>query len=158
VDVPEADAPLIARGAPAALRVESLPHQTFDGTVIRYADAFDPATRTMRTEVDLPNRSGQLRPRMFGDLTITLVDHPHALTLRESQVRRDNAGWSVYLVQQRRVIKRRVVTGIVSDGLVEIVSGVAPDDRVVASGENLSNGAPVRVAASAAEPVSGAPR
>jgi len=158
VDVPEADAPLIARGAPAALRVESLPHQTFDGTVIRYADAFDPATRTMRTEVDLPNRSGQLRPRMFGDLTITLVDHPHALTLRESQVRRDNAGWSVYLVQQRRVIKRRVVTGIVSDGLVEIVSGVAPDDRVVASGENLFNGTPVRVVASAGEPASGAPR
>jgi RND family efflux transporter MFP subunit len=158
VDVPEPDAPSIARGAFAALRLESLPRQTFDGNVIRYADALDPATRTMRTEVDLPNRTGQLRPGMFGDLTITLEDHPHALTLRESQVRKDDAGSFVYLVQQRRVIKRRVVTGITSDGLVEIASGLGPDDRVVTSGENLSDGTPVRVVASAAEPVSGAAR
>jgi RND family efflux transporter MFP subunit len=158
VDVPEPDAPLIARGAPAALQVESLPHQTFDGNVTRYADALDPSTRTMRTEVDLTNRSGQLRPGMFGDLTITLEDHPHALTLRESQVRKDNTGSFVYLVQQRRVIKRTLVTGIVSDGLVEIVSGLGQEDQVVTSGENLSNGEPVRVVAGGTEPVSGAPR
>lgn len=87
VDVPEPDAPFISRGQTAVLRVGSLPRHAFKGSVTRYAEALDPATRTMRTEVDLSNPEKTLHPGMFGDLTIRIIDHADALTLPNDMIR-----------------------------------------------------------------------
>jgi len=62
VNVPEAYAPSIHTGLGAYLELTQYPGQKFQGKVVRTANAIDLSTRTLLTEVDVPNASGQLLP------------------------------------------------------------------------------------------------
>ena len=64
VDVPEIDAPSVHRGnLKATIELPSLPGRRFSGSVARTANAIDPTTRTLRTEIDVPNPKGELASR-----------------------------------------------------------------------------------------------
>jgi RND family efflux transporter MFP subunit len=62
VSVPQAYAPAMKVGVKAQVTLQEFPGQKFIGTVVRTADAIDPATRTLNTEVDVPNKDGKLLP------------------------------------------------------------------------------------------------
>src|SRR5216110_1341441 len=62
VSVPEAYAPSIRAGLGAYLELTQYPGQKFEGKVVRTAESIDPGTRTLLTEVDVPNRNGALLP------------------------------------------------------------------------------------------------
>src|ERR1700677_3398306 len=66
VSVPQAYAPNIKAGMKANVTLQEFPGQKFVGTVVRTADAIDPATRTLNTEVDVPNKHGKLLSGSFG--------------------------------------------------------------------------------------------
>src|SRR5262245_46860226 len=68
VNIPQSDASLIKRGLPAYIELREFPGQKFSGTVVRTADAIDPATRTMLTEVDVPNHEGRLLPGAYAQV------------------------------------------------------------------------------------------
>src|SRR6266849_6850089 len=68
VDVPEIYAPSVRQGVSATIELPSFPGQHFAGTVARSADAIDPATRTLRTEIDVPNRDGKLFPGSYAQV------------------------------------------------------------------------------------------
>jgi len=55
-------------GMKATVTLQEFPGQKFMGTVARTADAIDPATRTLNTEVDVPNKDGKLLPGSFGQV------------------------------------------------------------------------------------------
>jgi RND family efflux transporter MFP subunit len=152
VDVPEPDAPLITIGEPAALRVGALPQHAFKGSVTRYAGALDPATRTMRTEVDLVNYDGMLRPGTYGDLTIHAVDRRDALTVPGGAIHHDDQGAFVYVLDSGRALRRTVETGVTSGDFVEITRGIDDHTRVIGeSSAELSSGALLRLSTAARE-------
>ncbi len=68
IDVPEIYAASVHRGVTAQIELTSLPGQRFSGNVARTADAIDPATRTLRTEIDFPNRDGKLYPGSYAQV------------------------------------------------------------------------------------------
>ncbi len=68
VSVPQAYAPAIKVGMKAVVTLQEFPEQKFLGTVARTADAIDPNTRTLYTEVDVPNQDGKLLPGSFGEV------------------------------------------------------------------------------------------
>ena len=68
VDVPEIYAPAVRAGLTATIELPSFPGQRFSGKVARTADAIDPATRTLRTEIDVPNRDGKLFPGSYAQV------------------------------------------------------------------------------------------
>ncbi|PYV55369.1 MAG: efflux transporter periplasmic adaptor subunit [Acidobacteria bacterium] len=68
VDVPEINAASIHRGLAAEIELPAVPGQHFSGNVARTADAIDPATRTLRTEIDVPNRDGKLYPGSYAQV------------------------------------------------------------------------------------------
>jgi multidrug resistance efflux pump len=73
VDVPEREAPFIARGNKAVVRVKSLGKQgEFTAAVTRTSYALNPRNRTLRVEIDIPNSTGWLRPGMYATATISL--------------------------------------------------------------------------------------
>jgi len=80
-DIPEAEASLVRLGQTATLLVNAARGQQLNGKVIRFADALDSGTRTMRTEVELDGPAMILRPGTFGSVTILLGDVPDALLL-----------------------------------------------------------------------------
>lgn len=77
-DVPEAQVAGISIGGEADVKLYGLAGQVLKGKVTRLANAIDPASRTMRTEIDLPNPSGLLRSGMYAQVTIKLQPPPVA--------------------------------------------------------------------------------
>jgi RND family efflux transporter MFP subunit len=146
VDVPEPSAPYVDRGEPATLEVSGIPGRKFHGNITRYADALDPATRTMRTEVDLPNADASLRPGMYGNLTITLENRADALSLPRSAVHLDDRGTFVYVLHDGKAVERRVHPGLESDQRVEIMDGLNDGVQVITTTPDLKDGTPVVVA------------
>jgi multidrug resistance efflux pump len=75
-DVPENHAAEVISGAEADVKVLALAGQVMKGKITRISNAIDPASRTMRVEIDLPNADGALRPGMFAQVTIKLQGAP----------------------------------------------------------------------------------
>ncbi len=146
-DVPEPEVAFVDREDRAELEVAALPGRRFTGHITRFAGALDPASRTMRTEVDFPNSDAPLRPGMFGTLTIALETHPEALTVSETAVRREKVRALVYVLDGDHAVERVVKTGFAADGHVEIVEGLEESEAVITSGlTSVSDGARVRLA------------
>ena len=91
VDVPDPDVPFTHAGAQAEVLVDSLPHHTFPGKVARTALAEDYNSRTMRTEIDLPNPIELLSDGMFGSVTIHLGANAKALTIPTAHIGKGGA-------------------------------------------------------------------
>ena len=62
MNVPEVDSPSIHKRVKVSIEVAELFGERFTGSVVRTAEAIDPATRTLNTEMDVPNPKGQLLP------------------------------------------------------------------------------------------------
>ncbi|MBI3073296.1 MAG: efflux RND transporter periplasmic adaptor subunit [Deltaproteobacteria bacterium] len=145
VDVAEADVPAIRLAMPVSLSVRADPGRVIKGAVSRTASALDPATRTMRVEIDLPNHERRLVVGMDLLATIDLGERPSALTLPAEAVRRDSRGTYVWLIGDGRAVRRDVGVGIDTGPRLEIRTGLRAGDAVVLWGHALlEEGQPVR--------------
>jgi RND family efflux transporter MFP subunit len=131
--VPEADVPWVREGAVATLNVAAIAGRGFTGKVSRIAGSVDESTRTMLVEVDLPNSTGELRPGMYGELTLVLEHKDNALVLPARVVRHDEQGHAfVYTVTSDNVVhKTAVVTGMDTGAEIEILSPLEGGERIV---------------------------
>lgn len=77
-EIPELEAPLVNVGDRVFIRVQTLGGEEIEGKVTRTAWVLDPSSRTLRTEIHLPNPSGRLRPGMYATVRIMLEDGPPA--------------------------------------------------------------------------------
>jgi RND family efflux transporter MFP subunit len=119
VDVPETDSVWISDGLKAGLRVAALPGRDFDGTVTRSGFALDTKTRTLRTEIDIPNPKGELRPGMYAYATIH-VEHPQTWTLPATAVIVQGEQAYCFRVENGKAVKTPVQVGLRDAGLVEV--------------------------------------
>jgi RND family efflux transporter MFP subunit len=102
------------------------------GKIARYADSLQMSTRTMDTEVDVPNPDGSLVPGMYAEVHLHLADHPAALSVPIDAV--DGLGTSVqqaYVVRDGIVHLVAVTVGLQTANRVEILSGLRNGDKVV---------------------------
>ncbi|MEZ2346687.1 efflux RND transporter periplasmic adaptor subunit [Terriglobus sp. RCC_193] len=102
------------------------------GKVTRYADSVQTATRTMDTEVDVPNPDGALVPGMYAEVHLHLANHPAALSVPLDAV--DGLGTSVqqaYVVRDGIVHLVTVQVGLQTANRVEILSGLDKGDKVI---------------------------
>lgn len=134
VAVPEREVAAIERGRPATLVVNGLPAQRFNGEVSRSAGALDPATRTMRVEVDVPNPQGALKAGMYGSLTLDLDERAEALTVPATAIVTEKDRRFVFVVRDRTAHKLPVTTGADDAIRVEVTGGLDAGDAVVVSG------------------------
>src|SRR5271167_2888188 len=81
VSVPQNYAPAIKNGMEAWVTLQEIPGQKFKGTVARTAESIDPMTRTLLTEVDVPNKDGQLLPGSFGEVHFRVGINAQKLTI-----------------------------------------------------------------------------
>src|SRR6267142_1482254 len=72
VNVPESAAPAIRSGLPAHLELTQFPGRKFQGKVVRTAEAIDPTSRTLLTEVDVPNKTGELLPGGYAQVHLAV--------------------------------------------------------------------------------------
>ena len=133
--VPESDVPYIQVGGDVHVKVNATGH-TFTGKIIRFSRSLDTNTRTMLTEVDVPNHDLSLNPGMYAETTIQLLQKNDALILPAQAVVQSSEQPYVLVVDAtNHVQKRNVTLGIQTSNRVEITGGVQTGDNVIASGQ-----------------------
>lgn len=154
--VPETMLAAVQPGLAIEARAAAFPGETFRGTVATVDPLVDPVTRSVMVRAILPNPDLRLRPGML--MTVELKSRPReALAVPESAVVGEGARSFVYRLDDDNVARRQpVTTGLRRDGQVEIVSGLAAGDRIVAEGTvKVRDGATVRPAARPGAPPAG---
>jgi len=145
-DVYEVDLPRIRKGAPVTIKVVAYPDEAFQGTVDWISGAFDPASRTAKVRCTLPNPGHALRPEMYASVSIA-VDTRRALAVPRTAVLRLNDETVVFVekgaVGGGQIAFERRVVSVNDEGtgdFLQVVRGVAPNDKVVTSGAILLSG------------------
>jgi RND family efflux transporter MFP subunit len=149
INVPQAYSPAIKNGMPAYITLSEMPGQKFKGTVTRTAEAIDPATRTLLTEVDVPNKDGRLLRGSFGEVHFNPKIDVAKLTVPVNAMLFRQEGPRVAVVgPDNKVHLRPITIGRDYGATLEVLGGVSPDERVIVNpADSLDDGQTVRVAA-----------
>ncbi len=129
--VPEADVPKVRLGQSVQVKVRAL-DRTFEGKVTRFADSVNMATRTMDTQIDVPNPSLILIPGMYAEAVLTLERHPHVLSIPIEALNIQGSVTSAYVVRpDGKIAICPITVGIETADRAEVLSGLNENDLVV---------------------------
>jgi RND family efflux transporter MFP subunit len=149
VSVPQSYATSMKVGVKAVVTLQEFPGQKFTGTVVRTADAIDMSTRTLNTEVDVPNKDGKLLPGSFGQVHFAVGNSVPRITIPvNAMLFRAEGPQAAVVGQDNKVQLRTIAIGRDFGNTIEIVGGLEPSDRIIINpSDSLENGQQVRVAA-----------
>ena len=131
VYVPQDDAFGVKPGVEAVIRVPAMPNLTFHGKVTRIADALQPGTRTLLTEVDVPNPDGALQPGVYCTVELKIPRQSPALIVPASAIIFNQNGMQVAVVENGVARLRKIAITADYGTDVEVNDGVKNGDRVI---------------------------
>ena len=145
VNVPEGYSNDMRIGLPAELHIAEFPNRIFTGKVAHTAGAIDPASRTLLTEVQVPNPKGELFPGSYAEVTFKITSAEPPLVVPSNTLIFRSAGPQVAVVDSRHMARLRNVTvGRDFGTSLEILSGLQPNDLVILNPpDSLADGAEV---------------
>jgi Cu(I)/Ag(I) efflux system membrane fusion protein len=137
IPVPERAVADIREGQILAVSVSAI-KKTFNGKIVRFSDEIDTGTRTMHTEVNVPNPTFELVPGMYASVQIPLHGVNNALTVPVQAVQAGGNGQGAVLVvnASNRIEKRSVALGLETATDAEILSGLKEGEMVVFGQQN----------------------
>jgi RND family efflux transporter MFP subunit len=133
IPVPETYVAYIRIGDEVSVRVSAL-NKNFPGKVARFASEVHDATRTMHTEVNVPNPTGELIPGVYAEATLTLNSKGNALTIPVQAIDREGDHTAVFLVDSsNRIQICPIALGIEdnSENYAEVLSGLNEGEEIV---------------------------
>lgn len=136
-DIYQSDLPGMALGAPVALTVSAVPDMTFTGRVSFIAPVLDPATRTVKVRMDVPNADQMLKPGMFAVARLTF-DLGEQLAIPDTAVMR--TGEHTYAFRDDadgRLVPTEIAVGDHCGDWFAVRAGLSEGDRVVTSANFL---------------------
>jgi RND family efflux transporter MFP subunit len=132
VSVPQSFGPSIHTGAKACLTLAELTGRNFCGTVVRTANAIDPSTRTLLTEVDVPNPSGTLLPGAYAQVHFDVRLSGQRLSLPiNALLFRPEGTLAAVVGEDSRLVMKPITIGRDFGNAVEVLEGIEQADRVV---------------------------
>jgi Cu(I)/Ag(I) efflux system membrane fusion protein len=138
VDVFEHQLAWVAPGMKAQISVPAYPGRTWEGVVDYLYPDLDPKTRTLRVRLVFPNPQRELKPNMFADVAIDAGSTKDVLKIpRDALIVTGERQSVVKALGEGRFQPVDVVTGMQTDGQVEILSGLNEGDEIVVSGQFL---------------------
>ena len=151
--VPQAYAPFIKVGAKTAVTLQEFPGQKFVATVARTAEAIDPTTRTLLTEVDVPNKDGRLLPGSFGEVHFSVGSGVNKVTVPVNAMLFRSEGPRVAVIGSDNKVRLRPINiGRDYGATLEILGGVSPSEQIVVNpSDSLEDGQQVKVAQTSPE-------
>jgi RND family efflux transporter MFP subunit len=129
--VPQDAAFGVSPGVEAVVRVPEIPGRTFPGTVTRIADALQPGTRTLLTEIDVPNPDGVLTPGIYCTVELQVPRKTPSLIVPAGAIIFNRHGLQVALVENGVAHIRKVDIARDLGTEVEVRDGVKDGDEVV---------------------------
>ena len=146
--VPQAYAPYIRVGTSSTVTLQELPGQKFPAKVARTAEAIDPTTRTLLTEVDVPNKDGRLLPGSLGQVHFAVGSNVDKVTVPINALIFRSAGAQGAVVgSDSKVQLRNISIGRDYGNSLEILGGVSAGEQVVINPpDSLEEGQQVQIA------------
>jgi|tagenome__1003787_1003787.scaffolds.fasta_scaffold20946828_2 RND family efflux transporter MFP subunit len=147
ISVPEAYASAVRPGTGAFLELTQYPGQRFEGKVERTADAIDLATRTLNTEVDMPNKNGQLLPGGYAQVHLQVKVTGERLQVPVNALLFRSEGLRVVVVDdQHKTHLQPLTIGRDYGTTLEVLQGLKASDWIVINpGDSLEDGIAVNV-------------
>jgi len=147
--VPQAYAPYINVGAATYITLQELPGEKFRARIARTAEAIDPNTRTLLTEVDVPNKDGRLLPGSFGEVHFSVGSNVDKVTVPVNAMLFRSQGPQLAVVGPDKKVQLRAINiGKDYGTSLEILGGVSVSDLVIINpSDSLEAGQVVHVAA-----------
>jgi RND family efflux transporter MFP subunit len=137
VNVPEKDVPFVYQIRTALVTLDALPDKEFNGRVTRFSEAIDLSTRTMAIQIEIANRSHIIKPGMFATIQMTLAEHQNAITVPTNALLKDEIGQYIYALDEKKVKRIRVQTGVEQVERTEIISGLTGDETIITVGQQF---------------------
>ncbi len=144
--VPQDEAFGITPGVEAVVRVPEMPGRDFPGTVTRIADALQPGSRTLLTEIDVPNADHALQPGVYCTVELKIPRKTPSLIVPSEAIIFNREGLSVAVVEDGVARIRRVTVVRDFGTSVEVSAGVKNGDQVILNPPvDLTDGRKVKV-------------
>src|SRR5215469_4376002 len=147
-DVPQAYSPAIKVGANATITLQEFPGERFRAKVARTAEAIDQNTRTLRTEVDVPNKNQRLLPGSFGEVHFAVGANVYRVTVPVNAMLFRAQGPQLAVVGPDNKVQLRAISiGRDYGTTLEILAGISPQDQIVINpSDSLEEGQVVNLA------------
>jgi RND family efflux transporter MFP subunit len=151
VNVPQNYVPSVPPGTQATIGVPEHPGKTYSGTVEASAQSVDPTTGTTLMQIIIDNSAGEMMPGDYADIRLQAAAAANVLSVPSSALIFDAKGLSIAIVDaQNRVLLKTVTIERDLGAVVELASGLAPNDRVIENPpDGVSNGTEVHLTGAA---------
>jgi len=131
VFVPQDEAFGLAPGVDAVVRVPEIPDRSFPGKVTRIASALQPGSRTLLTEIDVPNPDGALSPGIYCTVELFIPRKTPSMIIPADAVVFDQNGLHVAVVKNGAAHLQKITIARDFGTEVEVHDGVKPGDQVI---------------------------
>jgi RND family efflux transporter MFP subunit len=149
INVPQAFSQAAKPGLTPVLTLAEFPGRTFQGKLVRTADAIDPSSRTLLVEVDVDNPRGELLPGSYAEVHLQIPTKTSTFILPVSSLIFRSEGMQIATIQGDHAVLSHVAIGRDFGTEVEIISGLTGDEQIIDSPpDSLVSGEKVRVAPS----------
>ena len=134
-NVPEKDVQFVRKDQNVEVIAAAYPHGISSGTITYISDVLDPATRTMRLRVTVPNPERLLKPEMFALVRVYAAPKPDVLTIPLAAVQNGSAGKIVFVQRAPTEFEVRTVKlGDEQGEMVVVQEGLQEGERIVGRG------------------------
>jgi RND family efflux transporter MFP subunit len=152
IQVPQLNSRSAIPGTPAELAIPEMAGKRFAGHVVRTSDAMDPASRTLRVEVDVDNPDGVLMPSEYVEVHLKVSAPTNSLIVPVNALLFRSEGISAAVMRADHVVLQPVTIGRDFGDELEVVSGLVPDDQIVLNPpDSIAAGQKVRLASAGAQ-------
>jgi RND family efflux transporter MFP subunit len=150
VNVPQNYVPSVPPGTKATITVPEHPGRTYSGTVEDSAQAVNPSTGTTLMQLIVDNSASEMMPGDYASIQLQIAAVAQVLSVPSSSLIFDAKGLSIATVgADNRVLLKPVIVGRDLGAVIELASGLSPNDRVIQNPpDGIASGAEVRVAVS----------
>jgi RND family efflux transporter MFP subunit len=146
VNVPEAYAPAIRAGLPAFLELTQYAGRKFEGKVVRTAEAIDLSSRTLLTEVDVPNHVGELLPGGYAQVHLAVQVSGEHVQVPVNALLFRSEGLRAVVVSDNKIRLQQLTIGRDYGTTLEVLQGISASDWIVLNpADSLEEGQRVNV-------------
>lgn len=144
--IPEREINKLQIGFPANLSADALPGVEFKGKILRISPVVNAGTGTVKVTVVVDDKTDKLKPGMFTRAQIIYDTHKNTLLVPKNAIVTEDIEFSVFVVNEDTVSKRKVEIGYNNTTHIEILSGLNAGDTIVTTGlSSLEDGSKVNV-------------
>lgn len=135
VGLPERDVPFFRRGGRVEVRLDALPDRRFEGVIHTISTTASPGTRTFRTQIEIPNDDGEIRPGMIARVNLVRQEFPDSFLIPINAVLPLDDRHVVYVEEEGAAQLREISVGLLQGAQVQVVSGLRDGERLIVTGQ-----------------------